>query len=289
MAKNPVQIGWPSSFVCILYQIHCMETTGQFCMRWRVTPISLVKRGNLDVYGFLKLANVRLYLFLSISTISLCCALQNLLPKDSRCTQVLAVTFTATGSRSASQFEMTPLFWKLNSLPQSFGWLLTQSFPTHLYCSVIHWLSLRTGHNITGNISCGKAVAKLALFILTGSLINSISTIIITVLLHFTTESGVALSYIISAIGLLSLYPTPILILMFLKPVRNKLKALLKCTCLHGHPSLVEAACHWQLQTWICQVWLFISSWSTRSHKITSKVCDIPTNYFASNHHAILL
>lgn len=343
MAKYPVQMAFSMCLQIVsdtLYGnyrtiLHEMENSSNFSGYEE-------QRGNLDVYGFLKLANGGLYLFLSISTIiallcttksvakglkmylisilvsgiliSMCSILTSLvtlvtvfsaapaptpifcrmiiwmigLCNSARCfcvagfsimvlvvvrygnknlniiyitlslcalwglslliaipyqePQVLAVTFTATGSVCISVQDDT-IVLEAQLIITAFRLTINTVIPL-LICIVASLIVFRylKGHNITGNINCGKAVAKLALFILTGSLINSISTIIITVLLHFTTESGVALSYIISAIGLLSLYPTPILILMFLKPVRNKLKALLKCKCLHGHPSLAEAA-----------------------------------------------
>ena len=97
-------------------------------------------------------------------------------------------------------------------------------------------------HNITGDINYNKIVTKLAMFLLTGNLINSTGSIVISILAYFTTGHGsVALIYFIYAIGLLSLYPTPILILSFLKPVRDNLKMILKCICLCGrHPSFAE-------------------------------------------------
>ena len=96
-------------------------------------------------------------------------------------------------------------------------------------------------HSITGDISCGKAVAKLALFLLTGNLINSISSTVTTIIAYFTTGSGaVALIHCVFIIGLLSLYPAPILIIAFLKPVRNKLITFLKCRCLFVHPSVAK-------------------------------------------------
>ena len=96
-------------------------------------------------------------------------------------------------------------------------------------------------HSITGDISCGKAVVKLGMFLLTGNLINSTGSIVISILAYFTTGSGaVALIYCVYATGLLSLYPTPILIIAFLKPVRDKLKTFLMCRCLCSHPSVAE-------------------------------------------------
>ena len=96
-------------------------------------------------------------------------------------------------------------------------------------------------HSITGDINCSKTVVKLGLFLLTGNLVTSTGSIVISVLAYFTTGSGaVALIYCVYAIGLLSLYPTPILILAFLKPVRDKLQIFLKCGNLCGRPSVVE-------------------------------------------------
>lgn len=97
-------------------------------------------------------------------------------------------------------------------------------------------------HNITGDIKYNMTMTKLAMFLLTGNLFNSTGSLVISILANFTTGSGsVALIYCIYVIGLLSLYPTPILILSFLKPVRNKLKTFLKCTCLCGrHSSFAE-------------------------------------------------
>ena len=93
-------------------------------------------------------------------------------------------------------------------------------------------------HSITGDINCSKTVVKLGLFLLTGNLVNSTGSIVISILAYFTTGSGAALIYCAYAIGMLSLYPTPILILAFLKPVRDKLKMFLKSRCLCGHPSI---------------------------------------------------
>ena len=98
--------------------------------------------------------------------------------------------------------------------------------------------------HITGDINYNKTVTKLAMFLLIGNLINSTGSMVISILAYFTTGSGsVALIYCIYVIGLLSLYPTPILILLFLKPVRDKLKTFLKCICLCGrHTSSAEIA-----------------------------------------------
>ena len=85
-------------------------------------------------------------------------------------------------------------------------------------------------HSITEGIDYGKAVAKLCLFLLTGTLMNSTVIIITSVLAYFSSGSGTAvlIIYLFFVIGLLSLYPSSILIIIFLKPVQDKLKAFIK-------------------------------------------------------------
>ena len=84
-------------------------------------------------------------------------------------------------------------------------------------------------HSITGGIDYGKAAAKLCLFLLTGTLMNSTVTIVTSVLVYFSIGSGTATLYIylVYVIGELSLYPSSILIIIFLKPVQDKLKAFI--------------------------------------------------------------
>ena len=85
-------------------------------------------------------------------------------------------------------------------------------------------------HSVTGGIEYGKAAAKLCLFLLTGTLMNSTVTIVLAVLAYFSSGSGTAalIIYLVYVIGVLSLYPSSILIIIFLKPVQGKLKAFIK-------------------------------------------------------------
>ena len=84
-------------------------------------------------------------------------------------------------------------------------------------------------HSVTGGIDYGKAVAKLCLILLTGTLMNSTVTIVIAVLAYFSSGSGTAalIIYLVYVIGVLSLYPSSILIIIFLKPVQDKMKAFI--------------------------------------------------------------
>ena len=59
---------------------------------------------------------------------------------------------------------------------------------------------------------------------------NSTVTIVSGVLAYLSSGSGTAalIIYLVFVIGALSLYPTSILVIIFLKPVRDKLKAVIK-------------------------------------------------------------
>ena len=83
-------------------------------------------------------------------------------------------------------------------------------------------------HSVTGRIDNGKAAAKLCLFLLTGTLMNSTVTIITSALTYFSGSGTAAPIYLAFVIGVLSLYPSSILIIIFLKPVQDKLKAFMK-------------------------------------------------------------
>ena len=83
-------------------------------------------------------------------------------------------------------------------------------------------------HSVTGGIDYGKAAAKLSLFLLTGTLMYSTVTIVTSVLTYFSGSGTAAPIYLAFVLGVLSLYPTSILIIIFLKPVQDKLKAFMK-------------------------------------------------------------
>jgi len=59
---------------------------------------------------------------------------------------------------------------------------------------------------------------------------NSTVTIVSGVLAYLSSGSGTAalIIYLVFVIGALSLYPTSILVIIFLRPVRDKLKAVIK-------------------------------------------------------------
>ena len=57
---------------------------------------------------------------------------------------------------------------------------------------------------------------------------NSTVTIVTSVLTYFSGSGTAAPIYLVYVIGVLSLYPSSILIIIFLKPVQDKLKAFIK-------------------------------------------------------------
>ena len=120
--------------------------------------------------------------------------------------------------------------------------LVIATFVPLAVCIAVPLIVLRytKKHSMTGDINYGKAAAKLGLFLLTGTLIYSTVTIVSVVLVYFTTGSTAAalIIYFVSIIGSLSLYPTPILIIIFLKPVRDKLKNISKVYTFVRHPSV---------------------------------------------------
>ena len=106
-----------------------------------------------------------------------------------------------------------------------FGLTITSLVPV-VVCLVVPCIVLRyiKKHSITAESDYNKPVAKLALFLVTGTSINSVAFITINVLVSSGNTAGIYSGYII---GLVSLYPAPILIIAFLKPVRYRMKTLL--------------------------------------------------------------
>ena len=107
-----------------------------------------------------------------------------------------------------------------------FGFTILSLVPA-VVCLVVPCIVLRyiKKHTITAESDYNRPVAKLALFLVTGTSIHSVASITISVLLVSTgNTAGIYSSYII---GLVSLYPAPILIIAFLKPVRYRMKTSL--------------------------------------------------------------
>ena len=99
-------------------------------------------------------------------------------------------------------------------------------------CVFIRTLCYIKRNTISEGAQYKKAMAKFAAFLITGNVINVLGQVVpTTVTLSVSDVIGVYLAY---ALYLLSLIPTPILIIVFLKPVRKQLIRLLCKTCLKG-------------------------------------------------------
>ena len=84
-------------------------------------------------------------------------------------------------------------------------------------------------NSITADNDYGKAVAKLGVFLVSGSFINATGITVISILIYVVPVDGKIVIYFIYTIELLPLFPAPILIVAFLKPVRDNLKKFVVC------------------------------------------------------------
>ena len=88
-------------------------------------------------------------------------------------------------------------------------------------------------HNtISEGSSYNKGIAKFTLFLVAGNLMNIIGQAVVALIVYVSEPSGVYLSY---SAGLISLIPTPIMILIFMKPVRVQVT---KVICYARIPSI---------------------------------------------------
>ena len=81
------------------------------------------------------------------------------------------------------------------------------------------------GKTMTGS-SYRNGIAKFTLFLVAGNLINLVGQAVVALLVYISEPPGVYLSYLI---GFISLIPTPIMILIFLKPVRTEVTRGICC------------------------------------------------------------
>ena len=110
-------------------------------------------------------------------------------------------------------------------------------FAVSVFCPIVTVWFIR--HNtISGDLSLVKAMLKFSVFLVLGNVINFVGQT--TPLLFaafapagkdwYTLEK--AFGYVEGVFVLLSLVPTPVLILIYFKPVRKRIKHTLCCSCL---------------------------------------------------------
>ena len=94
-------------------------------------------------------------------------------------------------------------------------------------------------HNtISGDITLVKAMMKFALFLVLGNIINFVSQVIPLLIAAFAPagedwfDLEKAFNYVEGVFILLSLVPTPVLILIYFRPVRQRIKRILCGTCM---------------------------------------------------------
>ena len=84
-------------------------------------------------------------------------------------------------------------------------------------------------HNtITEGAAYNKGIAKFALFLVVGNVVNFLGQAVPGLVALATEALGVILAYLLVS---LSLLPTPIIIIIFMKPVRKKLKRMVCRIC----------------------------------------------------------
>ena len=83
-------------------------------------------------------------------------------------------------------------------------------------------------HSITEGADYKRAMAKFALFLVAGNLINLLGQTVPGIIAFFADAAGVYATYTVTVVSLL---PTPILVIIFLKPVRMKVVEILTFNC----------------------------------------------------------
>ena len=79
---------------------------------------------------------------------------------------------------------------------------------------------------VTERTQYRKGMAKFSLFLMTGGAINFLGQVLPTLLTYYSEAPGVYLGYGATAV---SLIPTPIIIMAYLKPVQESLQTILTC------------------------------------------------------------
>ena len=95
-------------------------------------------------------------------------------------------------------------------------------------------------NTIAEGSSYNKGIAKFALFLVTGNLINLVSQAVVYYGANASNPTGVYLSY---SAGFISLIPTPIMILIFMRPVRAEVKRVLRRAKTPSIPHVSKVLC----------------------------------------------
>ena len=82
-------------------------------------------------------------------------------------------------------------------------------------------------NSISGDTGYKKTISRLSLFLVTGNAVNLTGNLGITIC-AFTSYTSVS-AYLLYGFGVLSLIPTPIFIIVFLKAVQDQVKKIITC------------------------------------------------------------
>ena len=94
-------------------------------------------------------------------------------------------------------------------------------------------------NRVTQSNDYNKGIAKFALFLVSGNLINLFGQAVVAAIVYSSDAPAVYISY---GIAMISLLPAPILVVIFLKPVQEKLRAALFCHCFREKPRVVRSS-----------------------------------------------
>ena len=83
-------------------------------------------------------------------------------------------------------------------------------------------------NTITEGAQYNKRIAKFALFLVVGNVVNLLGQAVPGLVALYAEAPGVILAYVFVTVSLL---PTPVIILVFMKPVRERMKRILHCSC----------------------------------------------------------
>ena len=101
---------------------------------------------------------------------------------------------------------------------------LAVSVVTPVYC-----LYYIRRNSISGDTRYKKVISRLALFLITGNTVNLVGNVV-QIACGFASYASVS-AYLLYGVGVLSLIPTPIFIILMLKVVQDQMKAIITCHC----------------------------------------------------------
>ena len=88
-------------------------------------------------------------------------------------------------------------------------------------------------NTITEGSSYSKGIMKFTFFLVASNLLNVIAYIAVVVLTDFQDRQAL---YLYSTVSVATIFPSPILVYVFLKPIRDRVRFVICYCCRHPHP-----------------------------------------------------